>query len=544
MIAKYLCLRIRFLGDEFHGRGNHGEPEWPPSPLRLFQTLVAINDRIDNQALEGLLWLELQAPPTIITPRLALVQSRGYTTYVPDNVCDLVAKSWTRGIYFNSKNHAVDISEYRSNKFTRSTRFEDNIAFNYLWPITNEADLSTATKLFPAVRSISQFGWGIDLVVADASIISAADADQLAGERWLPSESSGGQVLRVPVHGTFEDLKRRYQAFLNRISLDSNVFRPVPPLSCFSTATYRCADEIDQPPFAVFALRKPDDSGFAAFAPARRGLHLIGMLRHTASQPDFAVSLGWTDETIASFVLGHGESHDATKHCPVNDTRLVFLPLPSIEWRGPAKGDGVGASRRVLVTVSGQIDQAGFARIVNNLEGRELINEKTGEVVAFLRRQSDRDGAIKDYFQRSSVWTTVTPVILPGFDDPGKLRRRLNSGNLTSSEKANVVLKLDTRIDALLRKALRQAGYPEGLVTNADIQWRGSGFLPGVDLAGNYAVPNQHRRFRRLHVRIAWRDSKGEPYKIPGFFCIGGGRFTGFGLFTSLAEEQVCESPQ
>lgn len=532
-MSDYLCISIHFLGDEFHGRGDQGRPEWPPSPLRLFQTLVATNARLDDQASQAFAWLEQQAPPWLIVPNRCIVQPRGYKTYVPDNVTDIVAKSWVKG-------GDKDISGFRSEKFIRWTSLCGGDGFpaaHYLWPLATESDQEICNKLFPAVRAISHFGWGIDLVVADASIISEVEAEQLAGERWLPSETSGGQTLRVPVRGTFDDLKQRYQAFLNRVSLDDNVFRPVPPLSCFSTATYRRADEIDQPPFAVFALRKPDDSGFVAFAPARRGLHLGGMLRHAASQPDFAVSLGWDDERIASFVLGHGESHGATEHRPVNDARLVFLPLPSIEWRGAAKGDCAGASRRVLVTVSGRIQSAEFAHIVRNLEGRELINEKTGEVVAFLRQQSDSDHAIRDYFQRSSAWTTVTPVILPGFDDPGKLRRRLSSGNLTSSEKANVVLKLEARIDSLLRKALRQAGYPEGLVTNADIQWRGSGFLPGVDLAGNYAVPNQHRRFRRLHVRIAWRDSKGGPCKIPGPFCIGGGRFTGLGLFTSLAEE-------
>ena len=37
----YLCISIRFLGGAFHGRADHGEPEWPPSPLRLYQAIVA-----------------------------------------------------------------------------------------------------------------------------------------------------------------------------------------------------------------------------------------------------------------------------------------------------------------------------------------------------------------------------------------------------------------------------------------------------------------------------------------------------------------------
>jgi CRISPR-associated protein Csb2 len=40
-MPSYLCLSAIFLDAEFHGRRDGGEPEWPPSPLRLFQALVA-----------------------------------------------------------------------------------------------------------------------------------------------------------------------------------------------------------------------------------------------------------------------------------------------------------------------------------------------------------------------------------------------------------------------------------------------------------------------------------------------------------------------
>ncbi|MBN2429348.1 MAG: type I-U CRISPR-associated protein Cas5/Cas6 [Deltaproteobacteria bacterium] len=532
-MTDYLCLSIHFLGDEFHGRGDQGEPEWPPSPLRLFQALVATNARLETQADDALNWLEQQMPPVIIAPQPTAIQPQGYKTYVPNNEADLVAQKWSKGVYFDSKNHPIDISGYRSEKNVRSTRFECNAGIHYLWPLAEGLTIPAFTELLAAIRAVSQFGWGIDLVVADATIVSKSEGDSLTGEKWLPSEAFGGQSLRVPVAGTLDDLKKRHTAFLNRISLDSNVFKPVPPLSRYSTATYRRASEMSRPPYAVFAIRKIDDSGFATFSATRRGLHLSGMLRFAASRDDFAAALGWEKKKVARFVLGHGEKPDAP-HQPVNDQRLVFIPLPSIEWRGQNKGDTVGAIRRVLVTVKGQIANDEFMRIVRNLEGGELIDEQTGEIVAFLRRQSDNDNAIKDFFAKSCEWVSVTPVILPGYDDPGKLRRRLNSGNLTAQEKENIVVKLENRIDNLLRKALRQAGYPDEHVKNAHLQWRGSGFMSGVDLAKNYAVPDQHRRFRRLHVRIFWRDPQGVPLKIQGPICIGGGRFTGLGLFAPV----------
>jgi CRISPR-associated protein Csb2 len=49
-------------------------------------------------------------------------------------------------------------------------------------------------------------------------------------------------------------------------------------------------------------------------------------------------------------------------------------------------------------------------------------------------------------------------------------------------------------------------------------------------------VPEQHRRFRRLHVRITWRSPDGIPIKVSGPICIGGGKFSGLGLFAALDE--------
>jgi CRISPR-associated protein Csb2 len=108
-------------------------------------------------------------------------------------------------------------------------------------------------------------------------------------------------------------------------------------------------------------------------------------------------------------------------------------------------------------------------------------------------------------------------VILPGYDDPGKLRQCLDDDTITPEKKKSVIRKLEKRINHLLRKALRQDGYPEEVIKKARFEWRGAGFMPGTDMAINYAVPNQHRRFRRLHVRVVFDRP------ISGPLCIGGG---------------------
>ncbi len=547
---EHLRISVRFLDGEFHGRGDNGESEWPPSPLRLFQALTNAAARLDGNGIsvrnaDALRWLEaVKQPPEIIADKATA--TNGYQLYVPDNVGDLVAKQWSAEKYFDSKNHPIDISGYRTEKRVRPLRIAGTAAVNYLWTFDNAEFAKHRETLIALARAITRLGWGVDLVVADAAVEKRDETfTSFSGEHWLPVEAAGGASLRVAIVGTLAALDERHAAFLGRIKhLDdgSEIFVPVPPLSTFRVVTYRRTTELSQPPYAIFALRRPDDTGFAAFDPQWRRLHLTGMLRHAASQPAFASAVGWDKSKVDAFALGHDKSEPTNIKPTASTARLVFIPLPSIEWRGEDRGSTVGAIRRVLVTVSGQYDASEFLRIVRALEGQELTDEKSKHPVAFLRRQSDNDNAIADYFAESAVWTTVSPVVVPGHDDPRQLRRRLRDAAtpLSVAQKAHIVRKLDTRIERLLRKAFIDSGLPGTLVADADLQWSGTGFLPGVDLASRYSTPNQCRRFRRLHVRVVWRerfpDGTLHLKKINGPLCIGSGRFSGLGLFVPLVD--------
>ncbi len=525
-----LCITIRFLDGAFHGRADYGEPEWPPSPLRLYQAIVAAaaarwNERRElSHAEPALKWLEQLPPPVIVAPKARPAQ--GFRLYVPDNVGDLVGRSWSRG-------GEDSIANYRTDKSVRPMTFQSEGAVHYLWNMealpAGFADHREV--LTEAVHSITHIGWGVDLVVATTTILNAEALAALTGERWQPA-GHGSRELRVPQIGTFDDLARRHRAFLNRVT--STGFAPVPPLADFRIIGYGSDSEPAVPPYAVFALRSLDGTSYKTFDPVRRGLHVAGMLRHAASQPDFLRSAGLSQEDARRLVLGHGKS-SGDGHLAVAGPRLSFIPLPSIESRKQGKERVVSSIRRVLITMHGKGDHALFHRLMQRLEARELIDEKTGESIAILQRQQDKsDGAIRDYLRLSSTWATVTPVVLPGYDDPRKLRQRLQPGHMLSvEEKTTILQKLDHRIDALLRKSLCQAGYSEALAANAQLDWRGSGFWPGTALAAHYAAGDQHRRYRRLHVRLTWRAADGSPLSIPGPTCIGGGKLTGTGLLAA-----------
>ena len=210
----------------------------------------------------------------------------------------------------------------------------------------------------------------------------------------------------------------------------------------------------------MFILRKPDDSGFRAYDPARRGLHVAGMFRHIASQPEIVRSVGWSDEDARRIILGHGETR-GDEHKPVQGGRIAFLPLPSIEMREGSERV-VGSIRRVLATARGNLAPQG-------VPPSHSTPRRSGTHRRKNRRKSPLSFSVKATatarFVPISRSQQLGPpsrlLILPGYDDPRKLRRRLDDPDapLATDEKTELLRKLDARIEHLLRKAIVQSGF-------------------------------------------------------------------------------------
>src|SRR5438094_762295 len=105
-MESYFCLSFRFLDPAFHGRRDGGVPEWPPSPLRAFQSLVAAagarsrGRELSSRTRGALEWLEQQGPPFLIAP--SGFSASGYRLSVPNNAMDIVAAAWCRGNVSNT----------------------------------------------------------------------------------------------------------------------------------------------------------------------------------------------------------------------------------------------------------------------------------------------------------------------------------------------------------------------------------------------------------------------------------------------------------
>lgn len=537
-MPSHFGLTIRFLAPVFHGRRGDGVPEWPPSPLRAFQALVAgastacRGKSLQPRTRAALEWLASQPPPALVAP--AGVPGSGYRLSVPHNAMDLVARARSRGSASESRD--ANPATHRTMKLVRPMWLMNGDSLHYLWSLPESVtdDVRGHIEVLDRMaRSVVALGWGIDIVAAQAGVFTDDEADALAGERWLPNGAESNDGLRVPVPGTLADLDRRYDGFLRRIGPAG--FTPPPPLSVFKTIAYRRATDPSHRPVVAFSIAQLDGHGFRPFDTARRALTVVGMTRHAVKLA--AEVAGWSEAKIRSVVLGHAEQAGNPEHIAVGPGRFAYLPVPSIEARGSGSATMLGSVRRLMITSFDPSCEPDIRWAEEALGGRQLVDEDRRKPVAVLVPLPTGDNVIRRYVSPAASWATVTPVVLPGYDDPAHYRRRLHRG--TSAEEQKQLLgRLARRIDALLRKAIMQAGFADVLARYAEIEWRSAGFWPGAELSGRYGVPDHLRRFPRLHVRLRWRDAQGGPVRAPGPICLGGGRYLGVGLFAAEPEDR------
>ncbi|MBW3597502.1 MAG: type I-U CRISPR-associated protein Cas5/Cas6 [Planctomycetes bacterium] len=502
-MSDYLCIAVTFLDPRFHGRGDAGEPEWPPSPLRLFQAIIASNaDDVGNDGGldRALTWLERQEPPVILAP--SHVEAVPYCLSVPNNAMDIVGRAWSRGNYFGGGD--ANPATHRTMKSIRPVRMINGDTVRYLWRVaeSQSVDADLIHPLIRATRRIVALGWGIDLVVAQADHVSTAELQTLPGEWWLPTAPTTAVVLRTPIAGTLVALQDRYESFLRRIGDEG--FAPVQPLTGFKVTGYRRPTDPISRPYAVFELRR-DDGSFCIYQ-QRKLIHIAGMLRHLAKDAMLASPPpGGDGDWVERYVVGH-QHKNAPEH-----RQFSYLPLPSI---GHPHADQ--AVRRVMIAVPVG-DDALLQHLAARLEGRRLEPERGDEFgeqgrPALIRVY--RDNIAQHYTAAANRWASVTPVILPGHDDrkPAKTRKLIETALAQSG--IEQPCEFEWSPFSRFRKSLSADKY--------DRQGRPTGYLRPDHLLTQTAV----------HLMLRFEDD----LQVPGPIALGAGRHCGFGLLAGLKD--------
>jgi CRISPR-associated protein Csb2 len=489
---RFFRLTIQFHDSVhwFHGRGEGGSIEWPPSPLRIYQALVdAIASRSQTGVLtenEELLRLLAGMQPVIIAD--AGVACTPFRLAVPNNDLDAWATPMSKGV--KPKKQPAELKSMKAVQPVGAIGIEGarRPQVVYLYQIDEHVENSLAQlaeEFRVAARSITHVGWGIDMVAADADVITAVEAAALSGERWVAA-ASGGVALRTPTAGTLDDLIRKHQEFLNRLTDEG--FRPVPPLREFAITQYRRAGDPEPRPNCVFHILKPDASGNLAFNTARRTRSVAAWIRHAVAE--VCEPAGWHD--FLPFVHGHNADGSTPNSSGNSSQRFQYLPLPTIN----SKLQRVESIRRVMVAApAGFEDRIDFIR--RRLLGHELRWDN--HTVGLLNLQTGRDWVRDQYIRQSKTWSTVTPVVLDGFNDH----------NARKTEK-------------LLTKALANAG----IMVPVEFEHSPFGFRAGVDPVRDFLRPEKLTG-SLVHVRLRFA----EPFSGP--LAIGAGRYRGFGLFAA-----------
>ncbi len=504
MSALVVCVRL-------HDGRYHGQGDWPPSPARLFQALVAgvgLGGPIAQTDREALEWLQGQKPPIVGAP-LAWRPRRGVLFYMPNNDSDAIGGDPRKTARIRT-----------ATKIFRPYFFNAAVPFAYVWSLAPEgADHERARIVCRLADSLYQLGRGIDMAWAWGEILDEDGLEKLLvsypGRLHRPSPGGTAPALPCPCPGSLESLERRYRAFRERFRFLKGgkavqvVFRQ-PPKPEFRLMSY------DSPPsWELYELR--GSTADAAFAPwPLAGVSaLVVRLRDAAAERLTRALPAHRADIERVFI---GRKPDGTNDCPPED-RVRIIPLPSI---GYVHADR--EIRRVLVQVPPGCPVAA-ADVQWAFSGLDVVDPETGEIQAVLTR-TDEKMFVRHYGLGDDggrrVWRTVTPAVLPEVArrrriDPVRRREEAKGGGERAGEHA--------RAAAAVCQALRHAGL-RTRVKSVRVQrepFEGNGARVEVFSGGT-----RFSKQRLWHVEVAFEA----PFAGP--LVIGDGRFLGLGVMAPM----------
>lgn len=497
-MARALLIAVRFHDGRYHGMG-----DWPPSPGRLFQALVAgaaTGGMIPPEQRVALKWLEGLAAPEIIAPKGRVGQP--YKNYVPNNDLDAVGGDPGR------------IDKIRAPKLIRPRLFDSDVAFLYHWRF--EGDAPEEKVIEALAGSLYQLGRGVDMAWATAELVDENKTEARCachgGTRYRPSKGGEGTLLACPMEGTFASLEKRFKAMGARLSIEGKGRKAQqlftqPPKARFAQVAYDCP-----PARLLFDLRETTSRkaqpGFASW-PLHEVVKLVETLRDGA-----AYKLGKTlppDQAakVEPVFIGRNAT-EADKA-----SRIRILPLPSIGHRYAER-----AIRRVLVEIPPDCP-LGVRDIAWAFSVFAPHDAETGELAGWQLVEADDDRMLGHYGMKRDahrLWRSVTPLALP----ERATRRRIDPAQKMAQAKGGDERAQEERCpNNAVRQALRHAGIDTPVET---IRVQREPFAAKGASAETFAANTRFSKHRLWHVEITFATPRHGP------LIIGDGRYLGLGL--------------
>ena len=493
-------MRVNLLGDRWHGNA-----DWPPSPFRLFQALVAgayggrwHGEGNEQECDAAFSWLESLPPPVIGKP--AKRDARSVQYYVPNNDLDAVGGDPRR------------TASIRTPKLLRSMMFDAPPSFVFAWRF--EGDDASPKTLVCLCERLHTFGRGLDAAYATARIADPAEIDRELSDyslrRCEPSEEVGGgeAELPCPEPGSLRSLQRRFRDTQERLSdvvVDGRRairFRQ-PVKARFRTVAYGVP-----PARLVFDLLELAETG--RLYPVR--LELAAPLAVAVRDLTFtrlSSAMGRTAE-FERIILGRGYDDR------LRQSRVRFIPLPSI---GAKHTDP--SIRRVLIELPPEcpVEATDLRWALAGQKLPALFSTRDGEKPAVARLV---ESAGNDMLWQYGIggkpcdrWRTVTPAVLP---------IRLRPGRHAGSERREFEEMAALSIADAIRHAQIGTSVAEVGIQREPFMSRGK--------RADAFDRNRFEVARLRHVELLLR----EPCSGP--LLLGDGRWIGLGLLSPVRKSR------
>lgn len=511
-----LVLHVRFHDGRYHGDG-----DWPPSPARLFQALVAgagLGGPLGEEERRALTWLEAQPAPDIAAPAAAWRARRAVLFYMPNNDSDRIDGDPRR------------MSKIRTaTKIFRPRVFDPMVPFVYAWRFgADPGDHEEARVICRLAERLYQLGRGVDMAWAWGEVLDEDAIDRLLadypGQVVRPCAGSSAVSLACPDRGSLASLERRYRAYADRFRYvrDGGALKVVfrqPPRPRFRSVAY------DSPPARqLYELRESAaDAAFAPWPLVKASVLVVRLRDGAVERLKRAMPKRAAD--IERVLVGR--KPDGTNDGSPTE-RVRIIPLPSI---GHVHADR--EIRRVVVEVPATCPIPAVD-VLWAFSALHLIDTETGEVHAVLTRADDQqflrhyginEGGSHQVWRGShQVWRTVTPAALP----EGARRRRIDPARVMADAKAGRERAMEqARSAAAVCNALRHAGIQR---TAEVIRVQREPFDRNGARVEAFADGSRFAKERLWHVEITFDST------LSGPLVIGDGRFLGLGVMAPVVK--------
>lgn len=509
-MTRALLIAVRFHDGRYHGSG-----DWPPSPARLFQALVAgaARERLDSNDYQVLTWLESLAPPIIATPTHRPGQS--FDFFVPNNDLDAFGGDVRK------------VGKIRTaEKRMRPRLFDAGQPFLYAWTFErSDENQASANVVSQIAERLYQLGRGVDMAWANGEVIDSIELDRrldaYPGVVFRPCVGNGGSALDCPELGSLDSLCIRYQAKGQRFTATAKgkqLFTQAPK------PHFRSVPYNSPPTYLLFDLRdsaKPD-SPFAPQALERSAgfvQELRGRIATDGKPKSGAAKRLWDalpgmQGEISSALIGR-DSTEADK-----SRRVRIVPLPSIGHVHVSRD-----IRRVLIEIPPNcpVRADDIAWSFSGLEVAADVDDVTGELLSSIRLVTAGDRSMLDHYgmgdaRSARVWRSVTPLALPETTrrrriDPARYREEAKSGSERLGEH-------QAAVGAILQ-ALRHADVRAQVY---HVRAQREPFEARGARAEMFAPGSRFPKERLWHAEITFATP------VSGPLILGDGRYAGMGL--------------